>query len=138
MKLTGEERARIADSKHKIQSAANSLTHVDPRKVPHFDEIEECLENADESLKGALRTESEPEKPNAIPTENRCKERASLSRDLAVAIKNVYLSKKAYYDARFKKQDTSDLWAALQTARVAELTVERAFNDHVNRHGCKI
>ena len=42
MGLTEEERARLHDSKHKIQSVANSLAHVDPRKVPDFDEIEEC------------------------------------------------------------------------------------------------
>lgn len=43
MGLTQEERARITDSKNKIQSVADSLTHVDPRKIPRFDEIEECL-----------------------------------------------------------------------------------------------
>ena len=43
MGLTEEERARLNDSKHKIQSVANSLTHVDPRKVPDFDEIEKQL-----------------------------------------------------------------------------------------------
>jgi hypothetical protein len=60
--LTEEERARLNDSKHKIQSVANSLTHVDPRKVPDFDEIEECLENADESLREALRSKSGQDK----------------------------------------------------------------------------
>jgi hypothetical protein len=40
--LTPEERARITDSKHKIQSVADSLTHVDPQKIPGFDEIEEA------------------------------------------------------------------------------------------------
>jgi hypothetical protein len=58
--LTQEERARLNDSKHKIQSVANSLAHVDPSKVPDFDEIEECLENADESLREALRSKSGP------------------------------------------------------------------------------
>jgi hypothetical protein len=62
MALTQEERARINDSKHKIQSVADSLTHVDPRKIPNFAEIEDCLENADESLRGALRSQSGPEK----------------------------------------------------------------------------
>ncbi len=73
-----------------------------------------------------------------MPTENRCKERGNLSRDLATAIKSVYLSKKAYDDARTKKRDTTDLLAALQAARAAELKVEHAFNNHVNEHGCKI
>jgi len=45
----------------KIQTVANSLNHLDPAKVPHLDEIQECLENAEESLRGALRsTESNP------------------------------------------------------------------------------
>lgn len=63
MALTEEERARITDSKHKIQSVADSLTHVDPQKIPNFDEIAECLENADQSLKGALRSQGTPEWP---------------------------------------------------------------------------
>ena len=45
----------------KIQTVANSLNHVDPAKVPNLDEIQECLENAEESLRGALRSaESNP------------------------------------------------------------------------------
>jgi hypothetical protein len=54
VKLTKEERARITDSKHKIQSAADALTHVDRRKIPDYDAIVECLESADHSLRGAL------------------------------------------------------------------------------------
>lgn len=53
--LTQEERARITDSAHKIQSATHSLTHVDPRKVPSLDEIQSCLESADKTLRGVLR-----------------------------------------------------------------------------------
>jgi hypothetical protein len=60
--LTQEEKARITDSKHKIQSVAASLAHVDPRKIPHFDAIEECLQNADESLRGALRSQPDQDK----------------------------------------------------------------------------
>jgi hypothetical protein len=63
--LTEEERARLNDSKHKIQSVANSLAHVDPRKVPDLDEIEECLENADESLREALKSEPGPNQPKS-------------------------------------------------------------------------
>ena len=63
MGLTEEERARLHDSKHKIQSVANSLAHVDPHKVPDLDEIEECLESADESLREALK--SKPDKPKS-------------------------------------------------------------------------
>jgi hypothetical protein len=63
--LTEEERVRLNDSKHKIQSVANSLAHVDPRKVPDFDETEECLENADESLRETLRSKSGPDRPKS-------------------------------------------------------------------------
>ena len=65
MELTPEERARITDSKHMIQSVADSLTHVDPQKIAEFAGIEECLEDADESLRAALRPNSEPDKPQS-------------------------------------------------------------------------
>ncbi len=58
MELTKEERARITDSKHMIQSVTDVLTHIDGRKIPDFDDIVECLENADQSLRGALRSQS--------------------------------------------------------------------------------
>jgi len=63
--LTEEEKARLNDSKHKIQSVANSLAHIDPRKVPDFAEIEECLENADQSLREALNAKSGPDQPKS-------------------------------------------------------------------------
>jgi hypothetical protein len=56
--LTRVERERIADSHMKIQSAVKTLKYVDPKKVPDFEEIEKCLEDADKSLSGALRTAS--------------------------------------------------------------------------------
>jgi hypothetical protein len=65
MALTQEERARITDSKHKIQSIADSLAHVDPRKIPNFAEIAECLEDTDTSLRGALRAQSTPDRPRS-------------------------------------------------------------------------
>ena len=55
MALTRLERERITDSRLKLQSAANSLSHIDPGKVPEFDEIQDCLEDAEKSLAGALR-----------------------------------------------------------------------------------
>ncbi len=55
MALTRAEKERVADSRLKIQSAANSLNQVDPNKVPNFEEIQECLEDADESLQSALK-----------------------------------------------------------------------------------
>ena len=59
LELTQEERARITDSKHKIQSANSTLAHVDPQKIPALDEIQDCLESADETLRDVLggRTE---------------------------------------------------------------------------------
>ena len=65
MEITQEENARITDSKHKIQSIAESLSHVDPRKIPHFDAIEECLQNVDKSLQGALSLQPERDKPKS-------------------------------------------------------------------------
>lgn len=62
MALTRVERERISDSRLKLQSVSNSLKHVDPEKIPHFDEIEECLGDADKNLGGALQS-SESEKP---------------------------------------------------------------------------
>ena len=53
--LTRLERERLTDSQMKIQSVAKSMKHVDPKKVTGFAEIEECLEDADKSLKEALR-----------------------------------------------------------------------------------
>ena len=63
MELTKEERARINDSKHKLQSVADSLTHVDPQKIQGLNEIEECLEEADESLNSALKSGAPSEEP---------------------------------------------------------------------------
>jgi hypothetical protein len=56
MALTRVEKERLSDSRLKVQSIANSLRHVDPNKVPHFQEIEDCLEDADKSLGEALRS----------------------------------------------------------------------------------
>jgi hypothetical protein len=56
MALTRVEKERVTDSRLKIQSVNNSLKHVDPKKVPHFEEIQECLEDAEKRLGGALRS----------------------------------------------------------------------------------
>ena len=62
MVLTRVERERITDSRLKLQSVSNSLKHIAPEKIPHFDEIEECLGDAEKNLGGALRS-SERGKP---------------------------------------------------------------------------
>jgi hypothetical protein len=56
MALTRVEKERINDSRLKVQSIANSLEHVDPGKVPDFEEIQNCLEHANQSLGEALRS----------------------------------------------------------------------------------
>lgn len=55
MALTPVERERIRDSKRKIRSIAETLQHVNPKKIQHLEAIQECLEDADRSLEGALR-----------------------------------------------------------------------------------
>jgi hypothetical protein len=54
MGLTRAERERIADNRMKIRSVANSLTHIDPEKIEDLEAIQECLEDADRNLTGAL------------------------------------------------------------------------------------
>lgn len=54
MALNRSERERISDNRLKIQSIAASLHQLDPSKVPNLDEIQECLQDAEETLKGAL------------------------------------------------------------------------------------
>jgi hypothetical protein len=56
MALTPVEKERIKDSRMKLQSVTNSLKHVDPKKIEDLEEIQACLEDADQSLGGALRT----------------------------------------------------------------------------------
>ena len=64
MALTRAERERITDGRLKIQTIANSLNSIDPKKVPNVEEIQTCLEDADKSLGGALQSsESDPSKP---------------------------------------------------------------------------
>jgi hypothetical protein len=61
MALTRLERERITDTRLKLQSAANTLNQIDPAKVPDFDDIQDCLEDAEKSLGGALRlSKSDP------------------------------------------------------------------------------
>jgi hypothetical protein len=50
------ERARITDTKLKLQAASNSLNRVDPAKIPELEDVQECLEDAERILGNALRT----------------------------------------------------------------------------------
>jgi len=54
MALTRADRERISDSRMKIRSITATLTKVDPDKVLNLTEIQDCLEGAEESLKGTL------------------------------------------------------------------------------------
>ena len=60
MQLTQEERARIKDSTHKIQSANDTLGRVDPAKIPEIEQIQDCLEDSDKALKRVLRAGEKP------------------------------------------------------------------------------
>ena len=57
MSFTRAEKERISDNLLKIQAVARSLKHLDRKKVPDLKEIEECLEGADRSLGGTLRSD---------------------------------------------------------------------------------
>jgi hypothetical protein len=63
--LTKSERSKITDSVHSIQSARASLADIDETKIPEVDEIQDCLENADKNLRGALRETPGEKKPLA-------------------------------------------------------------------------
>jgi len=55
MRLSRVDQERVNDSRLKLQSVASALSNVDSAKVPGLEEIQECLENASQSLRGALR-----------------------------------------------------------------------------------
>ena len=55
MALTRVEREKITDGMRKIQSARASLEDVDGSKIPEFEDLEECLEDADKNLGRALK-----------------------------------------------------------------------------------
>jgi hypothetical protein len=55
MGLTRLEREKITDGMLKIQSARASLEEVAADKIPEFENLEDCLEDADKNLSRALR-----------------------------------------------------------------------------------
>jgi len=55
MSLSRAEKERIRDSRMKLQSVARSLKEVGAGEVGRMDEIQECLEAAEQSLTGALQ-----------------------------------------------------------------------------------
>jgi hypothetical protein len=67
--LTREDRERINDSRLKIQSVTNTLVQVKRNKIPQYLEIQDCLENAEQSLNQALRAGDAKESPRGnIPS----------------------------------------------------------------------
>jgi hypothetical protein len=68
--------------------------------------------------------------------EEHCAKRAALSHAVSNAITEAYLRKKAYQDARTKR-DAIVLWAAFQPARLALAKAVDALSKHIEEHGCK-
>ena len=58
MSLTRAERERIVDSRAKLQAVTEALNGIAPEKISDLAEIQDCLGDAEKSLKGALRSES--------------------------------------------------------------------------------
>jgi hypothetical protein len=53
-RLTNVEREKITDTMLQIKSARSSFDQVENSKVPHGDEIDDCLETAQHNLQRAL------------------------------------------------------------------------------------
>jgi len=56
MALTKVEKERLTDSRLQLQSVARSLREINPERIPGYQEIEDCLEDADKNLGKALRS----------------------------------------------------------------------------------
>ena len=67
MALTKAERERVADSVLKIQSVTKSLRKVNPADIPDFEQLEACLEDADQNLRLALRAMD----PTPVPPQSK-------------------------------------------------------------------
>ena len=61
MPLSRVDRERITDSVLKIQSVRAQLDHLDDTKISEIEEIKDCLDDADDNMRDALK--SPPEKP---------------------------------------------------------------------------
>ncbi len=65
MPLSRVEREAITDSVLKIESIQASLEQVDESKVPEVGEIQECLEQSDQKLRGVLKESRRLEDPGS-------------------------------------------------------------------------
>jgi len=63
MRLTRVEREKITDTVLKIQSARASLEEFDEQKLPEIAEMQDCLDDADKSLRQALRSTAPKQTP---------------------------------------------------------------------------
>ena len=63
MALTRLEREKITDGMRKIQSARASLEDLDGDKIPKFEDMQDCLEDADKNLERALKQPPTEKKP---------------------------------------------------------------------------
>jgi hypothetical protein len=56
MAMTRAEKERLNDIRLKLQSAARSLQHLPESDIPDYDQIEKCLDNADQNLRDAVQS----------------------------------------------------------------------------------
>jgi hypothetical protein len=56
MPLSRVDRERITDSVLKIQSIRTQLDYLDESKLSEIEEIKDCLENADDNMRDALKS----------------------------------------------------------------------------------
>jgi hypothetical protein len=73
----------------------------------------------------------------SMPAEERCAERAKLADALARAVSDVYAKGREFQRAKDRKENTLELYAALQAAREYERALVRSYDQHLKNHGCK-
>jgi hypothetical protein len=61
--LSKVDRERITDSVLKIQSVRAQLEHLDDTKLSEIEEIKDCLDDADDTMRDALKSSTEKPKP---------------------------------------------------------------------------
>ena len=59
MPLSRVDRERITDSVLKIQSVRAQLNQLDENKLSDIEEIKDCLENADDNMRDALKSSAQ-------------------------------------------------------------------------------
>ncbi len=73
-----------------------------------------------------------------MPAEARCAERARLGDAVAQAVSNLYARSREYQDARDRKENPEQISIALAAARDVERAAVRDYDEHVQKHGCKL